>query len=119
MFSVRFWQGPGYRRVMVSLLATLSGLNVADLVSTKVALGEGLSEGNTVLLGASSLLGTNLIMSLLFFKVVYISGAVAVTVLGMRTRAAALRSRVFALLLVLTVLIGVVVANNIYIIGLS
>lgn len=102
---------------MVSLLVTLSGLNVADLVTTRVALDDGLAEGNGILLSVSSLIGTNVIVSLLLIKAVYISAAVVVTALGVRSRAAVLRSRIFILLLVLTVLIGAVVANNLYLIG--
>ena len=117
MFRFRVGENRRYPQLVASLLATLISLNAADIVSTRLALGDGLSEGNGALLSMSSVLGTGTIISLLLLKLAFISGAMAVTVIGIRTRISSVRSRVFLFLLALTVIAGIVVANNVYLIG--
>ena len=114
MFGPRAEENRRYRQLVVSTLTALIVLNLGDIVSTHAALGEGLSEGNGALLAVSGLLGTGTILGLLLLKLAFLSGAIGVTVMGIRTRVSSVRFRIFVFLLVLTVIAGVVVANNLY-----
>ena len=107
-----------YRTLVLSLFGALIVLNLADLISTAVALGiNGLSEGNAAILAIADTLGTSTVWALVLTKVIIISATGLVVLFGIRTPNLTIRLRVAVLLIFLTALLGFVAVNNVYMIG--
>jgi hypothetical protein len=106
-----------YKAIVLSLFGLLVALNLTDLLSTSIALGIGLSEGNGAILSIADYLGTSIVVAVGLSKAVFISAAGLVSFLGIRTASTTVRTRVVILLVVLTAMLGVVSVNNFYLIG--
>ena len=106
-----------YRKTVFAIVGALTLLNSLDLVSTTMGLGTGLSEANGAVLAVAARLGTGTLFTLALFKMVFVSGAFLVALLGVRSSDRRVKSRVVLVLLGLTFLLTVVLANNFYLLG--
>ena len=88
-----------------------------DLVTTSVAYGQGLAEGNSMLLESSRLLGVSVFNALVGTKVAFLLGVAGAAVIGARSRNVMTRRLTFALLVTFALTFAVVAVNNLVAIG--
>lgn len=89
--------------------------NVTDLLTTSVALARnGLYEGNSLLVLIARSLGMNLISTIALTKVVFIAGAIFVSVLGIRSEDRRTRRMIFAVVGTFAMIFIFASLNNIY-----
>jgi hypothetical protein len=120
-------QGSRVRSTLVSNyvgIATLLGglaiiFSLSDILTSAIALGRGLQEGNVLLLALSSLTGIGLIDALGITKFFFLLGLGVVFVIGLRTKDSGVRFRALMVLLALAVLLLAVSINNLYLISIS
>lgn len=87
--------------------------NLTDLATTFVALGNGLSEGNSLLLGMSAALGLSVYGSMAILKLIFVAGSIAIAIVGMRSTNTTSRSLVLCYLFTSTVIFYAASLNNI------
>ena len=103
------------REVLVASLFGLTVvLNLTDLITTSLALSVGLTEGNLFLTGLASLTSLNLLDSLIILKVVFISTCGFAALLGIGAQDPRTRQVATVALAVYTLLLLVVLVNNVY-----
>jgi hypothetical protein len=88
--------------------------NIADLSTTVLALGKGLQEGNLVLLVISAALGLSILASLLVMKVLIVTVAAIVALVGVRSPSGAGRHLALCYLLASTSLFCIISLNNVF-----
>lgn len=88
--------------------------NVSDLVTSSVALGNGLLEGNSLVLGLAGATGLETIGALVLMKVVFLAFVASVFLLGVKVRSRQVKILAFESLLASTMVFFVVSMNNLY-----
>jgi hypothetical protein len=88
--------------------------NLTDLATTAAALGNGLSEGNALVLTMSSTLGVNLLVALVAMKAIFVTGAVVIALVGARSSNSTLRNAALCYLITSTVVFYAVSMNNVF-----
>ena len=88
--------------------------NLTDMATTLFALGKGLQEGNTLVLGMSAALGLNIFSSLVILKILFMAGAVVVALIGVRSANKTGRRMAVCYLLASASLFYVVSLNNLF-----
>jgi hypothetical protein len=106
-------RGKGKDLIGVMLFANML-FNMTDLTTTAIALGQGLQEGNMLLLGMSAALGLSIFASLIIMKALIITGAIAVAVVGARSASTSGRRMALCYLIASTSLFYVISLNNLY-----
>jgi hypothetical protein len=104
----------GYRSLFYSLFGLTVFFSAIDLVSTWVALGQGFSEANSIMIAIGNFTGLGLIGALGLTKVLFIIGSGFVAALGIRTSNRTLRTRALIVLSFLAVMLIAVSVNNLY-----
>ena len=89
-------------------------LNLTDMTTSVVALDHGLSEGNSLVLGMSAMLGLNILGSLALMKALFITGAAAVALAGTRSRDRGTRKLMLGSLMTSAFIFLVLSLNNAY-----
>ena len=105
------------KAAVAGLLAIIAVLSLLDLITTSVAYGQGLAEGNSMLLESSRLLGVSVFNALVGTKVAFLLGVAGAAVIGARSRNVMTRRLTFALLVTFALTFAVVAVNNLVAIG--
>lgn len=92
-------------------------LSVTDLLTTSIALHEGLREGNIMLLSVASLLRMGFFETIATTKLAFIAGTALLTFLGLRSSVQLTRKIVFSSLAVFVALLIFVSLNNLVMIN--
>ena len=108
------WLNSHYMQFFVGTFAAVAFLNVLDLWTSAIAMGQGLSEGNGVVVDVAGLLGLQVLGGLMIMKVLAIAGGLAGAVLGIRAKDRQTRVLAVAVMLFLMMVLVVVSVNNIY-----
>jgi len=106
-------RGKGKDLIGVLLFANML-FNMTDLTTTAIALGQGLQEGNMLLLGMSAALGLSIFASLIIMKGLIITGAVVVALVGARSASSNGRRMALCYLIASTSLFYVISLNNLF-----
>jgi len=93
--------------------------SILDLFLTNVALKIGLVESNYFLLLISDFSGLGLVVSLGLTKIIFVTGAAIVSVMGIRTSDIKIRKRVLVVMVAFAILLFAVSMNNAYLISLA
>ena len=104
----------GYRSLFYSLFGLTVFFSAIDLVSTWVALGQGFSEANSIMIAIGNFTGLGIIGALGLTKVLFIVGSGFVAALGIQTSNRTLRTRALIVLSFLAVMLFAVSVNNLY-----
>lgn len=108
------WLTSHYVRLIETLFAVIVGLNVTDLWTSTVALGRGLNEGNTLVVGLANQLGLSIVDGLALAKIACVLGAFGASLLGMRVRNIQVRKTAMAVMIFLALILIAVSVNNSY-----
>jgi hypothetical protein len=92
-------------------------LSVTDLLTTSIALHQGLREGNFMLLSFASLLRMSFFETIATTKLAFIAGTAVLAILGIRSELQLTRRIVFSALAVFVVLLLFVSLNNLVMIS--
>jgi len=104
-----------YEAGIVSLLAYLTVFSFTDLFTTSAALAQrGLYESNTILVFIANSLGLNLIGVIAITKLAFVTGAIFLSVLGIRSNDKITRKMIFATVGAFTIIFVMVSLNNLY-----
>jgi len=76
----------GSNQLLGVLVLSNIAFNLTDVATTLFALGKGLQEGNTLVLGMSAALGLNIFSSLVILKILFMAGALVVALVGVKNR---------------------------------
>lgn len=106
--------GERYSLAVATLFVTGVVFTMVDFVTSFVGLGEGLTEGNSLLLGLAQASNLSTIYSLLVMKVAFIGLLAVVAVLGVKSSQGTTKKMMFACLAVFTVVFVCVSVNNLY-----
>ena len=88
--------------------------NLTDMATTLLALGEGLQEGNAIVLGMSALLGLDIFSSLAVVKIMFVTAAAMVAIFGIRSASTMGRSLALSCLASSTLLFLIISLNNVF-----
>jgi hypothetical protein len=102
---------------VLGLFSIIAFFSLVDLVTSSVAYGQGLSEGNSLLLESSRLLGVSVFNALVGTKVVFLLGVAVAAFIGARSRDAMTRRLTFVVLVAFALTFAVVSVNNLVAIG--
>jgi hypothetical protein len=107
------------RRVVavVGLFSIIAFFSFLDLVTSFVAYGQGLAEGNSMLLESSRLLGISVFNALVGSKVAFLLGVGVAAFFGARSRNVMTMRFTFTLLVTFALIFAVVSVNNLVAIG--
>ena len=104
-----------YEAGIVSFLAFLTVFSVTDLLTTSVALARnGLYEGNSLIVLIANSFNMNLISTIALTKVVFVSGAVLVSILGIRSEDKKTKKIIFAAVGAFAMVFIFASLNNVY-----
>jgi len=106
--------GGGSNQLLGVLVLSNIAFNLTDMATTLFALGKGLQEGNTLVLGMSAALGLNIFSSLVILKILFMAGAVVVALIGVRSANKTGRRMAVCYLLASASLFYVVSLNNLF-----
>jgi hypothetical protein len=105
------------KAAIVGLFSIIAFFCLVDLVTTFVAYGQGLAEGNSLLLDSSRLLGVSVFNALVGTKVVFLLGVALAAFIGARSRDVMTRRLTFVVLVAFALTFAVVSVNNLVAIG--
>jgi len=88
--------------------------NLTDMATTLFALGDGLREGNALVLGLSAAFGLGLFASLALVKVLFVTAAAVIAIFGIRSTSERGRSLALSCLASSTLLFLCVSLNNVF-----
>jgi len=108
-----------YPPILVMLFGMTIIFSILDLFLTNVALKIGLVESNYFLLLISDFSGLGLVVSLGLTKIIFVTGAAIVSVMGIRTSDIKIRKRVLVVMVAFAILLFAVSMNNAYLISLA
>ena len=108
------WLTSHYVKLTEILFAAIVVLNVTDLWTSTVALGRGLTEGNTLVVGLANQLGLSMLDGLALAKITCVLEALGASLLGMRVRDLQVRKTAMAVMIFLTLILFAVSVNNSY-----
>ena len=103
-----------YRLVLSLLVLVNVILNLTDFATSVVALRAGLTEGNTLILGISTVSGLNILESLAVVKILFIALAASVALIGARSTKKSTVNLMMGFLLISTAIFLVVSLSNIH-----
>ena len=106
--------GERYGLAVATMFLTGAVFTMVDFVTSFVGLGDGLTEGNSLLLGLARASSLSTIYSLLIMKIAFIGLLAAVALLGVKSPQTTTKKMMFACLAVFTVLFVSVSVNNLY-----
>jgi hypothetical protein len=101
-----------YSVTLVSLFASVVGLSGTDMLTTWMALNEGLKEGNLALLSFARIFDLSFFQAIALTKVGFILGAGVLVVFGMRSNIQSTRSIVMKSMIAFAILLLFVSLNN-------
>src|SRR5437899_9600404 len=104
----------GNRNLFGLLMLSNVVVNLTDMATTLVALGNGLQEGNALVLGMSAAFGLGIFVSLAIVKIAFVTTAAVVAIFGIRSASKMGRSLAFSCLASSTLLFLVVSLNNVF-----
>jgi hypothetical protein len=102
---------------VVGLFSIMAFFSFMDLVTTSVAYGQGLAEGNAMLLDGSRLLGVSVLNALVGSKVAFLLVVAVAAIIGSRSRDTMTRRLIFGILVTFAVTFAVVSVNNLVALG--
>jgi hypothetical protein len=102
---------------VAGLFSIIAFFSLLDLVTSSIAYGQGLAEGNSMLVEGSRLLGVSVFNALVGTKVVFLLGIGVAAVLGARSRSAMTRRFTFVVLVSFALTFAFVSVNNLVAIG--
>jgi hypothetical protein len=102
---------------VAGLFSIIAFFSLVDLVTSSIAYGQGLAEGNSMLVEGSRLLGVSVFNALVGMKVVFLLGIGVAAVLGAGSRSAMTRRFTFVILVSFALTFAVVSVNNLVAIG--
>lgn len=97
---------------MVFLVSSVIVLNLTDLLTTTIALGKGLEEGNVMLLSLTSFLRLRFIDVIALTKIGFIMGALVLCYVGFSSSALKIRKMMLRAMAAFTLVLLVVSLNN-------
>ncbi|HXQ92133.1 MAG TPA: hypothetical protein VN739_03945 [Nitrososphaerales archaeon] len=92
-------------------------MSVTDLLTTSMALRDGLREGNVLLLGISSVMKLSFFQTIATTKLGFIMGTAALSFLGIKSNLQATRKIIFGSMIAFVVLLLFVSLNNLILIS--
>jgi hypothetical protein len=105
---------PGNHNLIGLLMFSNIVFNLTDLTTTLFALGNGLREGNALVLGMSVETGIGVFASLIAVKALFVAGAALVALFGIRSASKTGRNLALTCLASSTLLFFIISLNNIY-----
>jgi hypothetical protein len=105
-----------YEVTIAFLVGYLALFNVMDMLSTALALRIGLEEGNVLLLGITSALGTSLIVVIGLMKILFISGGAGLAYIGISTGNRQMKNLILGSIIFFVFVFLLVSINNLYLI---
>ena len=108
------WLNVHYVLFFEAMFAAVAFLNVLDLWTSVVALGQGMVEGNGVITRLAGALGLRVIGGLLIMKTMAIFGGLIAAIVGIRTKDSHVRTVAVGVMLFLAGVLIVVSLNNLY-----
>ena len=106
-----------YEFSLLALFSCTVVLSVTDLLTTTMALRDGLREGNVVLLGVASTMRLSFFQTIATTKLGFIAGTGALSFLGIKSNLQTTRNIVFGSMVAFVVLLLVVSLNNLILIA--
>jgi hypothetical protein len=105
------------KAAVVGLFSMIAFFSLVDLVTTSVAYGQGLAEGNSMLLESSRLLGVSVFNALVGMKVIFLLGVALAAFIGAGSRDVMTRRLTFVVLVSFALTLAFVSVNNLVAIG--
>lgn len=102
---------------VAGLFSIIAFFSLVDLVTSSIAYGQGLAEGNSMLVEGSRLLGVSVFNALVGTKVAFLLGIGVAAVLGASSRSAMTRRLTFVVLVGFALTFAFVSVNNLVAIG--
>jgi hypothetical protein len=102
---------------IVGLFSVIAFFSFVDLITSFVAYGQGLAEGNSMLLESSRFLGISVFNALVGTKVVFLLGVALGAFIGAKSRDVMTRRLTLVVLLAFALTLAVVSVNNLVSIG--
>jgi hypothetical protein len=103
-----------YKLAVGLLIAFTVVFNLTDLATSSFALQIGLREANSLVLAISGALGLNIFASLVLVKVIFVTGAAVVALMGVRSRDRRIRNLMLQSLTTSTFIFLALSLNNLY-----
>ncbi len=97
---------------MICLFSSVVLLSATDLLTTWIALGKGLVEGNVMLLSLASLVGLRFMEVIALTKLSFISGAALVSLVGIRSGVPKMKKVTFGFMAAFAIVLLLVTLNN-------
>jgi hypothetical protein len=107
-----------YEFSLVALFSCTVVLSITDLLTTSMALRDGMREGNIMLLGIASAMGISFFQAIATTKLGFITGTAALSFLGIKSNLQMTRKIVFGSMIAFVVLLLVVSLNNLILIAI-
>jgi len=107
-----------YKLMAASLFSLTAFFSLVDLVTSSVAYGQGLAEGNSMLLGSSQALGVSVFNALEGSKIAFVLGLGVVALIGVRSGDSTMRKLAFAMLATFALVFAAVSLNNLAALGM-
>jgi hypothetical protein len=105
-----------YKSVLALMFSCVIILSVVDLLTTSIALKQGLSEGNVMLLGIASLMKLGFFQTIIAIKIAFIFGAGSLVFLGLRSSLQMTRKIILSSMLGFVLMLLFVSLNNLILI---
>lgn len=105
-----------YEVIIAFLLGFFAFFNIMDLLSTALALKNGLQESNVMLLGVAASLGVNMVVFMALLKVIFITGTIILGIVGVKSTNQKIRSMAMYAILAFLLVFVFVALNNVVII---
>jgi len=104
--------------VLVALFSLIAFFSWLDMVTSIVAYGQGLAEGNSILLGSSQFLKVSVFNALAGSKIAFVIGMGVVVLIGARSSNSLMRKLAFATLTSFVLIFALVTLNNLAALGI-
>ena len=114
----KYSQQSKYEITLLSLFSLVVGLSLTDLLTTSIALREGLKEGNILLLNIANELNLSFFQTITATKIGFVLGAALLVYLGAKSTTQATKKLILRSMIVFAILLLVVSLNNLILISI-